>query len=525
MSISRRSLLGGGLGAAPMGALGAPGLAAPPKSARKGKPKNVIFCVTDGTALQVISMADDFQRVVNGRPGYWAWLVDQEYATSGLQSTRSLNSVVTDSSAASSAWGSGRRIWNGQLNQYPDGTLLRPLTSVVREAGMKTGLVTTTTITHATPSGFAVNCVQRDLEGLIAENLLKAGVDVLMGGGDRFFSPALRKDRRDLYADFAKAGYQILKSRQELMKPAARSGKVLGIFHDGHMPYSVDHLNDPASRESKPTLVEMTRAALASLKGASKGFLMQVEGGRVDAGAHGNDLAATLYDYFAFEEAVKAAVEFAHQDGETLVVITADHATGGPSLNGSGTEYIDSTAGLKTLAGMKASYGVLLKAAGNRPSADRLREVVREGLSITLTAAEAEAVAAALRGQSPFGVSEFYGGGSPALAMALGNHTKVTWTSSNHTSDHVLVTAIGPGSASFAGLTPNHRFFGLLLAAKGLRHENPPQMDFETAKKHYAKLKVTLRPELFERYACDTDGRTLAEPQEHSPFFGGAAGT
>jgi alkaline phosphatase len=501
MSLSRRRLLEGGLGVAGLSAIGSPSFAGSRSAAYQAvkptgaKPKNIIFCVTDGTAMSVITMADMFQQMAQGRRGYWPTLLDQEYAVSGYQETRSLSSLVTDSSAASSTWGSGRRIWNGQVNQYPDGTLLRPLTSIVKEAGMRVGLVTTTTVTHATPAGFAVNCVQRDLEPLIAEKYLKSGVDVLMGGGDKFFSPGLRKDKKDLYGDFAKAGFKVVKTKQELVAVpgnAARPNKLLGVFSNGHLPYSVDQATDATLKASTPTLAEMTKAALANLKGSLKGFLLQIEGGRVDHGAHGNDLAATLYDYMAFEDALKAAVEFALNDKETLVIVTADHATGGPSLNGAGEEYFDSTAGLMTVAGMKGSYGTLLKAAGEKPTPDSLRDAVKATLGITLTPAEAAAVASAAAGQSPFAVSEFHGTAAGTLAMILGNHSKVTWTGPNHTSDHVLVTAVGPGSEAVTGLTPNYKFFDLMLAAKGLKWENPAQMDFATAKRHYEKLEVSL---------------------------------
>jgi alkaline phosphatase len=327
-----------------------------------------------------------------------------------------------------------------------------------------------------------------------------------MGGGDKFFSSSLRKDKRDLYADFSRSGFTVVKTKPELAAAPTSSGKVLGIFSEGHLPYTVDQQNDPKLKPSTPTLADMTKAALANLKGSPKGFLLQIEGGRVDHGAHGTDLAAMLYDYVAFEEAVKAAVEFALADKETLVIITSDHACGGPSLNGSGDEYSDSTEGLMTVSGMKGSYGALLKAAGDKPDRNTLRDAVRMTLGITLTSAEASAVVAAGEGKSPFGISEFHGTVAGTLAMVLGNHSKVTWTGPNHTSDHVLVTAVGPGSETVTGLTPNYKFFDLILSLKGLAWANPPQMDFVTARRYYEKLKVGLNSdrERWEQYLALT---------------------
>jgi|GEM_PF-5853748 len=139
--------------------------------------------------------------------------------------------------------------------------------------------------------------------------------------------------------------------------------RLLGVFSDGHTPFSVDRNNDPLLQMSVPSLAEMASAAIDRLKSGSNGFLLQIEGGRVDHGGHGNDLAALVYDQIAFEEAVKVAVDFALSNGETLVVITTDHACGGPSLNGAGHEYGDSAAGLRTLTGMKASYAEVWRRA------------------------------------------------------------------------------------------------------------------------------------------------------------------
>ena len=503
MKFPRRTLFGAGALSLLAGTMESRGSAQRRHSAAPG-PKNIIFCVADGMAISTATMADYYQQMILGRPSYWMTLVNAEFAASGVQDTRSLSSLVTDSAAASSAWGSGRHIWNGQINTYPDGTELRTLTSLMREAGMRTGLVTTTTITHATPSGFSISCIDRDLEGLIAEKQLASGVDVLMGGGNKFFAPHLRPDKRDLYADFARAGYTIAKTKQELLAlKGAR--KVLGIFSDSHMPFTVDHVHSPELLASKPVLADMVRGALSALNPSPRGFLLQIEGGKVDHGGHSNDMAALLYDQLAFEEAVKVAVDFALEDKETLVIITTDHATGGPALNGAGPEYFDSTEGLKRLTGMRASYEVIFKAFGTEPTQARVREVILDTLSITLTAEEADAVVAAIKGTSPFGVSSFYKGPQATLAIVLGNYSKVTWTSQNHTSDHVLITAIGPGKECVSGLISNVSLFDKMLAGKGLKWSNP-RMSFEDAAKHYRKLKASLNPELYRRYAAGDDG-------------------
>lgn len=511
MSISRRTLLGAGAAGVTGGLLGFPRLR-PGARAELARAKNVVFCVVDGMPLSIFTMADHFRQLTEGKRSYWSELMDREDVFNGLQDTRSLSSVVTDSSAASSTWGCGRRIWNGQVNVYPDGTKLRTVHSLMREAGIRTGLVTTATITHATPAGFAVNCIQRDLEALIAEEYLKEGVDVLMGGGDKFFSPAIRKDKRDLYADFRARGYKVLKSRADTL--GAKSQKILGVYSNGHMPYTIDRDHDLELQKGTPTLAEMTTVALDNLRTSPKGFLLQVEGARVDHGGHSVDLAAMIYDQIAFEEALRVVCDFAAEDGQTLVIVTADHATGGPSLNGSGDEYFASTAGLRTVAKMKSSYAPLLGDFGPAPTVDKVREAVDARMGIQLTAGEAGIVADAAAGKSPFAGSEFQKSLNWAVATVLGNHTKVGWTSRNHTNDHVLVSAFGPGAESLEGLTQNVEMFDLMLGVKGLKWSNPT-MSFEDAAKHYEKL-VPIPPstqrrgqlaELYARYGADEEDR------------------
>lgn len=504
MKVSRRTALGMGAAGAAGLIFGMPALAQTSSGWRpKRRAKNVIFCVSDGMPVSALSCADQLQWIRDGKNSYWRWLMNQDFAVNGLQATRSLNSLVTDSASSSSAWGSGRKIWNGQVNMYPDKTELKTLSQLVRAKGVRTGLVTTATITHATPAGFTVNCIQRDLEGLIAEKYLEAGTDVLLGGGDKFFNPEKRKDKKDLYGAFAKAGYAVAKNRSELA--VAGPGKLLGIFSDGHVPYSVDRDHSIALRRSTPTLAEMAEEALKRLKGSPNGFLLQIEGARVDHGGHTNDPAAMVYDQIAFEAAVKAAVDFAMEDGETLVVITADHACGGMALNGAGFEYIDSTDGLKTLLNMTCSYGPLWTAMGSRPDAAMVQDVVASKLGIKLESNEAKWVSDAAAGSSPFKGSMFYSDSNAVLAIALANHTKVCWTSLNHTSDDVIVTALGPGAEAFGGLHDNVDYFHEILKVWGIKHSNRA-MSFADASKAYEKLRQEgISAELFELYAS-TDG-------------------
>lgn len=494
-SLTRRTILGAGVASA--SALALPNIISSRGDRLARRAKNIIFCVSDGMCASVPTMVNHLSQLNTGKLSYWASLMKEPYAVNGFQDTRSLSSVVTDSSAASSSWGSGRHIWNGQVNIFPDGTELRPILDIFRSAGLRTGLVSTATITHATPAGFAVSCIDRDLEALIAEKYLAAKVNVLLGGGDKFFSAKSRKDKKDLYGEFVAAGYKVVKDRQALL--GSQSDYLLGTFSSSHLPYSVDRNNDLSLQETVPTLAEMAKVAIENLNNKGKGFVLQIEGAKIDHGAHANDLAAALYDQMAFEEAVKVAVDFALKDGNTLVVITADHGTGGLSLNGDGPEYFDSTAGLLTVNGMKSSYSPMLQQIGSDPTTSRIREVIQASLGVAITESEADAVKRTIGGETVFKDVHFLRGTTSVLGAILSGYSRVAWTSGNHVSDNVILTAVGPGKENFAGLTQNIDIFDILLAQHGLKHSNPT-MTLAEAKTAYDKAHEK-RAELFELYA------------------------
>jgi len=483
-NLSRRDLLalgGAGLGTA---VFGLPAFAQK-KGSRPRQAKNIIFLVSDGMPMSIPTMVNHYRQLTEGKESYWMSLIDKPFVRNALQDTRSLNSVVTDSSAAASTWGSGRRIWNGQVNCYPDGTQLETLFEIVQDHGMRTGLVTTTTMTHATPSGFSIVHETRDEEDVIAAQHLKRNVDVLFGGGNKFFAADKRKDKRDLYAEFSRKGYQVVKDRAGMK--AATGKRLLGIFSESHLPYTIDRKNSSKLASTVPTLAQMTHKAIQTLDGGKNGFLLQVEGGRVDHGNHSNDLPAAVFDQIDFEEAIQVAVDFALRDGETLVIVTSDHACGGTALNGAGDEYIDSTAGLKSLGRMKSSWTLLLADIRLDPKPARIQDLVEAKAGFQISKEEAEAISAAVTNKSPFKLGAFYGSPAATLGLVLGNHTKVTFTSGNHTNDHVLLTALGPGSKNIQGLVRNTALFDIMLAAKGLKHRNPPEMSFEDAYRAYYK--------------------------------------
>ncbi|ARU41279.1 hypothetical protein CCB80_09080 [Armatimonadetes bacterium Uphvl-Ar1] len=183
--ISRRSILAGAGAVVGSTVVSLPGMASFVRPIEK-RAKNIIFCVSDGMSAGVPSMADQFKDVNFGERGTWRTLMLRPDVVQGVMDTRSLNSLMTDSAAAATSWGSGSLVLNGAINYLPGIGELTPLYDLLGKAGMRRGLVTTATITHATPSGFAVSSAKRSAEPEIARQYLTRGVEVLMGAGMNF---------------------------------------------------------------------------------------------------------------------------------------------------------------------------------------------------------------------------------------------------------------------------------------------------------------------------------------------------
>ncbi len=473
--LTRRELLELGaltglVGVTPAIAMGGPVPGQPAARAR-----NVVFMVSDGMSIAVPALAEVFSRQVRGRGTHWYGLLTQPGVVHGLFETHSLSSLVTDSAAASTAWGSGSRVFNGAVNVLPDGTPLTPLAPLVRDSGRRVGLVTTTTITHATPAGFAATVKSRDDQATIATQYL-GRVDVLLGGGSEYFSAEQRPDGRDLRGEFAAAGYACLATRAELLRVGG-SARLLGTFGAGHLPYTLDQRNTPELAARVPTLVEMTRAALAALSPAEGGFLLQVEGGRVDHAAHNNDIAALLWDQLAFDDALGEVLEFARARSDTLVIVTSDHGNSNPGLNGMGDEYRDSPACFARIAGASMSFDRLtarLAELASEPGAEEgVAALLRRATGLEPSAAEVRLLCAAGGGTLPPALNRQHANLVGVLGAVLANYYGVGWTGVSHTSDPVLLTATGPGADRFAGLHPLTDAFAALTELLDIRHRNP----------------------------------------------------
>ena len=425
------------------------------------KAKNIIMLVSDGMSTGTLNMADLYLSRKTGIGSNWLELYREDKVSRALMDMASADSIVTDSSAASSSWGGGVRINNKGLNIGVNGELHLPLWQKFKAVGKKTACVTTVPITHATPAGFCINQKSRNDQSAIAEKYLEQGFDLMMGGGDNYFSLNKRKDKKNMYASFRKKGYQVVRTKREMLL-APNDKPILGVFADNALPYTKDRESSRELLRSTPSLAEMTQKAIETLKDNARGFVLQVEGGKVDWAAHGNDIAGLIYDQVAFDEAIKTAIDFAEEDGETLVIITTDHGNANPGVI-SGKYANDN---FDSIQAYKHTNDWILNGIGKDTTIGNLKERVDYANGFILTDEEAKLLL------------EYYvklipkeGLYNPkhlpfnALAKIQKRHNSVGWISMSHSADYVELAMYGPGGHLLKPFVKNTDLHYLMLQA------------------------------------------------------------
>jgi alkaline phosphatase len=424
--------------------------------------KNLIFLVVDGLCNGTVGLAHHWKLRNEGAPLNWISLFEQEGLQRAYQDTASASSPVTDSAAAASAWGSGQRVNNGSINTDPSGRSNKPVLRYAKEAGKATGLVSTCRITHATPAGFVATVPERGDEDAIARQYLEHDVDVLLGGGSRHFKQTQADGSViDYAALFEEKGYELVTDAAGLAAASSQS-PLLGLFSKSHIPYAIDRQNDEGM-QGVPGLADMFRAALRRLDGMKDGFVLQVEGGRVDHAGHGNDPAAILNEFLEFDACIPIALEYIDAHPDTMLIVTTDHGTGGCQLNGAGEAYVDAGPALDRINEFSYSFEWLQHRFSKTGKFDA--EAVKIALGLEATAAQAAIVQAALDAEAKY----LSGALNEAFGAQIKELTAVGWTSSNHTSECTDFFAFGPGSQAVPPFIKNYEVFALMTTALGFR--------------------------------------------------------
>jgi alkaline phosphatase len=369
------------------------------KPSASGGP-GLIFLVGDGMPLGVLrGMHEVRTRLYGDKNSNFYSKMQDTHSTIGYMSTRSLSSIVTDSAPASVTWSTGTKTINRVLASLPDGRPLRTIMELLKEQGYACGLVTTARVTHATPAAWVSHQMDRDKEDDIALEYLKLKPDVILGGGSRQFDPSRRKDRKDLFQTFSDAGYDVVKERDPLLSSEILSSQkpLLGTFSSSHLDYFVDRMNQPELAKKKPALPEMTRVALQKLSRNPKGFILQVEAGRIDHANHCNDAWAAILDTYEMDLTIAVIDEFLRVNPKTLVIITSDHGTAGFGINGTGSEYNDSTEALKKYQPMKASFEFMKRKMKKNSSPAEIKDLFEHFTTYKISDEEASMISQSMQ--------------------------------------------------------------------------------------------------------------------------------
>ncbi len=389
-------------------------------------------------------------------------LLMNRFPVAGINTTHSLNTLVTDSAAAGTALATGHKTNNGMISMLPSGVRVESIAQYANRNGMKTGLVTTTRLTHATPAVFASSNVSRNNENEIAVDFIDSKIDFFAGGGYRNFIPqgekgSKRKDDRDLAGEFEMEGYEVFigeDAAEDFMNlKVEKNQKVFAALTSSHMPYEIDRVN---SRDHIPSLADMTKKGIEVLSKNRKGFFMMVEAGRIDHAAHANDAASVIHDTLALDRAVGEAYEFYKRyPEETLIVVVGDHETGGLGL-GYGKNYF---LNLEALKNVKVSVDDVLqrKYDGNR---EAYFEFIAENMGLgDLSAEEKASIVKAMdtedRGDYDSALFGDYTPTSVATAHVLARRANMMFTTYAHTGTQIPLSAVGRGAEKFSGFIDN----------------------------------------------------------------------
>lgn len=287
------------------------------KKSSKQTVKNIIFLIGDGMGTSQVYAG----LVANKGESYLKTM-----PISGFSKTNSSDDLITDSAAGATAFSIGEKTYNGAIGVDKNETPKKTILEMAVEKGLGTGLVSSCAITHATPASFIAHQQNRGMLEEIAADFLKTDIDVFIGGGRKYFNQ--RKDDRNLLVELEAKGYEIINSMDSLQ--FSKGEKVAALIEEDHPKPVVQGREDMLSKAAN--------FAIQNLKKNKSGFFLMVEGSQIDWGGHDNNVPYIVTEMLDFDRTLGEVLKFAAKDGETLVVVTADHETGGFTVNGGSLE-------------------------------------------------------------------------------------------------------------------------------------------------------------------------------------------
>ena len=444
--------------------------------------KYVFYFIGDGMGVNQVNGTEMYLAEQEGRIGVKP-LLFTTFPAGTMATTFSATNSVTDSSAAGTALAIGEKTYNGAVSMDDDKNVLSTVAERAKKAGRKVGIATSVSVDHATPAAFYAHQPNRSRYYEIALDLPKAGFDFYAGSG--FLKPTTTADKKEapnVFPIIEEAGYTIARGLDEYKEKAADAKKMILIQKEGAepscLPYAIDH------EEGDLTLPEITESAVSFLsKGNKKGFFLMVEGGKIDWACHSNDPVTVFEEVIDLDNAVRVAYEFYKKHPkETLIVVTADHETGGMGL-GIGKYELH----LKSLLNQKQSQDLLSKAItdlrkdkAGKASWNEIKDLLTEKMGfwkeLPLTWEQEKMLRdeyeqSFVKNKVVFEES-LYARTEPLAAAArkvMSQIAMVGWTSSSHTAGYVPVFAIGAGADLFTGKMDNTEIPKRIAKAAGYK--------------------------------------------------------
>ena len=434
----------------------------------QGQVKYVFYFIGDGMGVNQINVTETYQAALKGRIGIEPILM-ASLPVVGLVNTYSATNGVTDSAAGGTALASGKKTKNGAIGMLED--LQTPCTSIAawaKNAGKAVGVATTVAITHATPASFFGHQPNRNMYYELGQDLCQSGFDFFAGAD--FHPPFKKEGEPSLHEQARAAGYTIVKGYKEYEKKGRKADKLILLQSDKQneklgseqLPYALDQTKDDL------TLEQITRAGINYLMSKNTdGFFFQIEGGMIDWACHRNDIGSCIAEVLDMDKAVKVAYEFYQQHpDETIIVISADHETGGMAM-GVGPYEIhtdllrfqqNSIHELKWI--LKEQYKKEPKKFNWASVEKTLQQRMGFGAGITLKDKQQDRLkerwAAIEKAIAENGkVNDRIDDLCETTKRILSEVAMISWASGGHSNGYVPIFAVGPGTEVFQGRIDN----------------------------------------------------------------------
>ncbi|MGN0002286.1 MAG: alkaline phosphatase [Sphingobacterium composti] len=427
-----------------------------------GQPKYIFYLIGDGMGLNHVNLSEIYLAESKGKIGYQPQLLSN-FPYVGFASTNSLSHGVTDSGAGGTALAVGKKTRNGNIGTDSLGTTpYKSIAFAAKEKGLKVGITTSVSVDHATPASFYAHQPSRNNYYEIASEIPASGFDLFAGAG--FLKPTTTYDKKevaDVHKEIEKKGYTIVRGKSAFSNSTYEGKKVVWLNEKSESSESLKYAIDQNANDM--SLEDITRGAIKKLShNNNKGFFLMVEGGKIDWSSHANDGATTLKEVLDFYKTIQLAYEFYQKyPKETLIVVTADHETGGLAVgNGS------STLNTKILSHQKISQGSLSALIGNlrkeKPNAtwEDVKTLISEntGLFAAVKVSEKDEKELHKAYEKSFVNHEnetsksLYANDDKIASLSisiLNRLASLGWASGGHSGAYVPVYAIGEGAELF----------------------------------------------------------------------------